>query len=52
MEASAYLVYLVGTETLESEYVLQELEWTIEANVKIIPVFHDGFDAESKLNNG
>jgi len=35
---------------LESEYVRQEIEWALEANVKIIPVFHNEFNKDSEAN--
>jgi len=50
VKSSANFVCLIGPSTLESAYVRQEIEWAIEANVTIIPVMHDGFNAEDSLN--
>jgi hypothetical protein len=50
VKTSAYFICLVGPETLDSKYVRQEIDWAIKRNVKIIPVFHNGFDAESRVN--
>jgi len=50
VKTSAYFVCLVGSSTLKSEYVRQEIEWALEASVTIIPVLHNGFDAGSPVN--
>jgi hypothetical protein len=38
-----YLIALLGKETLKSEVCIQELTWATEADVKIIPVWHNNF---------
>lgn len=38
-----YLVALLGKETLRSEVCGKEIQWALEAGVKIIPVWHNGF---------
>ncbi|MBZ0286406.1 MAG: toll/interleukin-1 receptor domain-containing protein [Anaerolineae bacterium] len=38
-----HLVALLGKETLRSEVCIQELTWAIEADVNILPVWHNGF---------
>jgi len=50
VKESAYFICLVGPTTLESQYVRQEIKWAIEANVRIIPVFHNGFNSSAELN--
>ncbi len=38
-----YLVAILGKDTLRSEVCGKEIQWALEANVKIIPVWHNGF---------
>lgn len=38
-----YLVLLIGPDTLSSREVVKEIEWALEAGVKVIPVWHGGF---------
>jgi hypothetical protein len=38
-----YFILVLGKETLESEVVLDEIAWAIEAGLTIIPVWHGGF---------
>jgi hypothetical protein len=38
-----YLIALLGAETLKSEIVIQELEWALEADVDVLPIWHGGF---------
>ena len=37
---SRYFVLLVGKTTLQSPYVLQELEWAVDAGCRIISIWH------------
>lgn len=39
---SRYFVLLVGTTTLQSSHVLQELEWAEAAGCRIISIWHNG----------
>jgi hypothetical protein len=38
-----YFVILLGPESLQSPEVIREMEWALEANVQIIPIWHGGF---------
>lgn len=38
-----YFIALLGKETLKSEVCLREITWAAEANLTIIPVWHNGF---------
>jgi hypothetical protein len=38
-----YFIVLIGRETLSSEVVLEELTWALEANLTVIPIWHNGF---------
>jgi hypothetical protein len=37
------LVMLIGHETLASEMVQQEIVWALDADVTIVPIWHNGF---------
>jgi hypothetical protein len=37
-------VCLVGPNTLESEYVRQEVLWALDADAHIVPIWHNGFN--------
>jgi len=39
-----YFVVLLGKETLKSEYVRKEILWALEANLIILPIWHNGFE--------
>lgn len=38
-----HFICLIGPNTLESEYVRQEIIWAIERGARTIPIFHNGF---------
>jgi hypothetical protein len=38
-----YFIAILGKETLKSEVCLQEISWAMEAELDIIPVWHNGF---------
>jgi hypothetical protein len=38
-----YLIAVLGKETLKSEVCIQELTWAMEAEVNILPVWHNNF---------
>ncbi|MBN1563275.1 MAG: toll/interleukin-1 receptor domain-containing protein [Anaerolineae bacterium] len=42
-----YFICILGPTSLESRYVVQELVWAIEANVEIIPIWHNGFNDQT-----
>lgn len=43
---SDYLVCLIAPTTMESNYVIAELEWALDApSVNIVPIWHNGFVA-------
>ncbi|MBI5670063.1 MAG: toll/interleukin-1 receptor domain-containing protein [Chloroflexi bacterium] len=42
-----YLIALLGRETLNSEVVLQEIQWALEAGLSLIPIWHNGFRYQS-----
>lgn len=44
-----YFVVVVGKRTLQSKYVQQEIKWAREAGSRIIPIWHNGFNARSLL---
>ena len=37
-------VCLIGPTTLKSDNVRQEILWALEANARVIPIWHNGFD--------
>jgi len=39
-----YFVILLGKETLNSDVVKQEIQWAIEGDAEIIPIWHNGFE--------
>ena len=43
IQRSRYFIALIGKSTLESPYVIQEIEWAIESNCTLISVLHNGF---------
>jgi hypothetical protein len=42
IQRSRYFVCLIGQTTLESSYVLQEIEWAAESDCTLISVWHNG----------
>jgi hypothetical protein len=38
-----YFVCLIGPHTLESPYVLKEIQWALDASARTIPIWHSGF---------
>jgi hypothetical protein len=42
-----YLILLLGQDTLSSEVVRKEIEWAMEANNTIIPIWHNRFRYEA-----
>ncbi len=46
IEASDYVISLLGPTTLASDYVRQEIKIATSQNKRIIPVYHNGFSAE------
>ncbi len=42
-----YMILLLGQDTLSSEVVRQEIEWALEANATIIPIWHARFKYET-----
>jgi hypothetical protein len=51
IQRSRYFVLLLGTETLTSEVVQQELAWAASAGAVVIPIWHNGFHYESGAFN-
>jgi hypothetical protein len=43
IQESNYLIVLLGKETLRSQVTVQELGWALDANVTLIPIWHNGF---------
>lgn len=43
IQESNYLIVLLGKETLKSQVTVQEIGWALDANVIIIPIWHNGF---------
>lgn len=43
IEEADYLVVLLGQETLKSQVTVQEIGWALDAQVVIIPIWHQGF---------
>ena len=39
-----YLIVLVGKETLKSEVTVKEIQWAIQYQKSIIPIWHNGFE--------
>ncbi len=45
IRGSDYLICLIGPTTLDSSYVITELQWALETNgVNVVPVWHNGFE--------
>jgi TIR domain len=42
-----YFISLLGKETLNSEVVIHEIRWALEAGLTLIPIWHNGFKYES-----
>lgn len=42
-----YFISLLGRETLNSQVAIQEITWALEADLTIIPIWHNGFKYES-----
>jgi hypothetical protein len=47
IEKSDYLLLLLSNETLKSEVTLKEIGWAMDAGVKVIPIWHNGFSYKS-----
>ncbi len=43
IQDSQYLIVLLSKETLKSQVTVQEIGWALDANVIIIPIWHNGF---------
>lgn len=50
VQSSTYFICLIAPTTLQSEYVRKEIQWAQATGVKMIPVFHNGFDANAEPN--
>ncbi len=42
-----YFVLLIGQETLASPYVQQEIQWALETDAAILPIWHNEFEYRS-----
>ena len=42
-----FLILVLGKETLSSKYVLDEVDWAMDAGLTIIPVWHNDFEYKS-----
>jgi hypothetical protein len=47
IEKYDFLILVLGKETLSSKYVLDEVEWAMNAGLTIIPVWHNDFEYNS-----
>lgn len=47
IKSSDYFIILLGQETLTSEVTIQEIQWAIEGNVTLIPIWHNNFEYKS-----
>ena len=47
IESSEYFVLLLGPSTLSSKVVQDEINWAVEANKIIVPIWHSGFVYQS-----
>lgn len=45
---SDYFIILLGNETLNSEVTVKEIQWAIEGNVTLIPIWHNGFEFDTE----
>ncbi len=43
-------ICLIGPHTLESPYVRKEIEWALDAGVRTIPIWHNGFRYDESIN--
>ncbi len=43
-------ICLIGLHTLESPYVRKEIEWALDAGVRTIPIWHNGFRYDESIN--
>ncbi len=43
IQKSRFVIALIGKTTLESPYVIQEIEWALESNCTLISILHNGF---------
>ncbi len=39
-----YFVIVIGPATLESAFVREEIRWALDAQARLIPIWHNGFD--------
>jgi hypothetical protein len=42
-----FLILVLGKETLSSKYVLEEVDWAMDAGLTIIPIWHNDFEYKS-----
>lgn len=49
IQQSEYFISLLAPKTLDSAIVKQEIEWARQANLQIIPIWHNGFDGYENL---
>lgn len=47
IKSSDYFVILLSNKTLDSEVAIREIQWAIESNIKLIPIWHNGFAFEA-----
>lgn len=45
---SDYFIILLGNETLQSVVTIQEIQWAVDADVTLIPIWHNGFKFNAK----
>lgn len=48
IKTSDYFIVLLGNETLNSEVTIKEIQWAIEGNATLIPIWHNGFKFDAK----
>lgn len=47
IQQSDYMIVLLGQKTLASEVTVQEIQWALESNVILIPIWHNKFAYQS-----
>lgn len=47
IQQSDYLIILLGQKTLESEVTVKEIQWALDADVTLIPIWHNKFEYKS-----
>lgn len=48
IQEADYFIVLLGKETLHSGVAIQEISWAIQADIPVIPVWHHGFQYETR----